>query len=63
MDGDLLLTGGGARSRYWCQLRADILGRPVKLPVNAEPALGMALLAATPGRPAGGGRRRDRAHW
>jgi D-ribulokinase len=51
VDGDLLLTGGGARSRYWCQLRADILGRPVTLPANAEPALGMALLAATPGRP------------
>lgn len=51
VHGDLLLTGGGASSAYWCQLRADILGRPVKLPANAEPALGMALLAATPGRP------------
>ncbi|MGH3264321.1 MAG: FGGY-family carbohydrate kinase, partial [Trebonia sp.] len=50
IDGDLLLTGGASRNRYWCQLRADILGRPVKLPVNAEPALGMAVLAATPGR-------------
>ncbi|WP_028937785.1 FGGY-family carbohydrate kinase [Pseudonocardia spinosispora] len=50
VDGDLLLTGGGTRSRYWCQLRADVLGRPVKLPTSAEPALGMALLAATPGR-------------
>jgi sugar (pentulose or hexulose) kinase len=50
VDGDLLLTGGGTRSAYWCQLRADILGRPVKLPANAEPALGMAVLAATPGR-------------
>ncbi|WP_028925556.1 FGGY-family carbohydrate kinase [Pseudonocardia acaciae] len=49
-DGDLLLTGGGASSEYWCQLRADILGRPVKLPASAEPALGMAVLAATPGR-------------
>jgi sugar (pentulose or hexulose) kinase len=25
-DGDLLLTGGGTKSRAWCQLRADILG-------------------------------------
>ena len=50
VDGDLLLTGGGTRSRYWCQLRADVLARPVKLPASAEPALGMALLAATPGR-------------
>ncbi len=50
VDGDLLLTGGGTRSHYWSQLRADVLGRPVKLPANAEPSLGMALLAATPGR-------------
>jgi sugar (pentulose or hexulose) kinase len=50
VDGDLLPTGGGTRSRYWCQLRADVLGRPVKLPASAEPALGMAVLAATPGR-------------
>ncbi|HEV7789595.1 MAG TPA: FGGY family carbohydrate kinase [Pseudonocardia sp.] len=50
VDGDLLLTGGGTRSAYWCQLRADVLGRPVKLPASAEPALGMAVLAATPGR-------------
>ena len=48
--GDLLLTGGGAKSRAWCQLRADILGRPVKLPENAEAALGMAVLAAADGR-------------
>jgi D-ribulokinase len=50
VDGDLLLTGGGTRSAYWCQLRADVLGRPVKLPASAEPALGMAVMAATPGR-------------
>lgn len=48
--GDLTLTGGAARSRYWCQLRADILGRPVVLPRQAEPALGAAVLAAAPGR-------------
>ncbi|ASU84431.1 carbohydrate kinase [Nocardiopsis gilva YIM 90087] len=45
-DGPLSLTGGGVRSRYWCQLRADILGRQVLIPANAEPALGMAVLAA-----------------
>lgn len=49
-DGDLRLTGGGARSRYWCQLRADILGRQVSIPENAEAALGMAVLAAALGR-------------
>jgi sugar (pentulose or hexulose) kinase len=45
-NGELRLTGGGARSRYWCQLRADVLGRPVGIPENAEAALGMAVLAA-----------------
>lgn len=50
VDGDLLLTGGATRSAYWCQLRADVLDRPVTLPESAEPALGMAVLAATPGR-------------
>jgi sugar (pentulose or hexulose) kinase len=47
VDGELRFTGGAARSRYWCQLRADILGRPVRLLENAEPALGMAVLAAS----------------
>ncbi|MGB8167980.1 MAG: FGGY-family carbohydrate kinase, partial [Chthoniobacteraceae bacterium] len=51
VGGELRLTGGGARSRYWCQLRADILGRPVTLPENAEAAVGMAVLAASAGRP------------
>ena len=50
VGGDLLLTGGAARNEYWCQLRADILGRPVALPENSEPALGMAVLAASVGR-------------
>jgi len=50
IEGDVLLTGGAARNRYWCQLRADILGRSVAVPDNAEPALGMAILAASPGR-------------
>jgi sugar (pentulose or hexulose) kinase len=48
--GPCLLTGGGAKSRYWCQLRADVLGSAVTLPENAEAALGMAILAATAGR-------------
>jgi sugar (pentulose or hexulose) kinase len=44
--GPLSLTGGATRSRYWSQLRADVLGRPVTLPATAEPALGMAVVAA-----------------
>jgi sugar (pentulose or hexulose) kinase len=52
--GELSLTGGGTRSRYWSQLRADVLGRPVRLPQQAEAGLGMAVLAAAAvtGRPA-----------
>ena len=51
-DGPLTLTGGATRSAYWCRLRADILGRPVEVPADpgaAEPALGMAILAAAAG--------------
>jgi sugar (pentulose or hexulose) kinase len=50
VNGRLTLTGGGARNRYWCQLRADVLDRPVTLVENAEPALGMAILAAAQGK-------------
>jgi sugar (pentulose or hexulose) kinase len=44
--GSLALTGGATRSRYWSQLRAEVLGRPVTLPATAEPAFGMAVVAA-----------------
>ena len=50
VDGVVTLTGGAATNRYWCQLRADILGRSVAIPENSEPALGMAVLAASVGR-------------
>ncbi|UGY94430.1 FGGY-family carbohydrate kinase [Streptomyces gobiensis] len=46
-DGPLTLTGGGTRNHYWSQLRADVLGRRVSLPEQAESAIGMAVLAAT----------------
>ncbi|MBF8186594.1 carbohydrate kinase [Nonomuraea sp. K274] len=46
VNGEIILTGGATRSAYWNQLRADVLGRPVTLRENAEPALGMAVLAA-----------------
>lgn len=48
--GELSLTGGTARNRYLCQLRADALERPVRLVQNAESAFGMAVLAASAGR-------------
>jgi xylulokinase len=43
----ILLLGGGARSRLWGQIRADVAGLPVEVPanVNSSPA-GAALLAA-----------------
>ncbi|POX47568.1 carbohydrate kinase [Streptomyces sp. Ru71] len=47
VTGPLRLTGGGARNPYWSRLRADVLGRPVQLPEQAESAVGMAVLAAT----------------
>ncbi|MGW7382622.1 FGGY-family carbohydrate kinase [Streptomyces sp. NPDC054794] len=46
LTGPLAFTGGGARSAYWNQLRADVLGRPARVPEQTEPALGMAALAA-----------------
>ncbi|MEV4098982.1 FGGY family carbohydrate kinase [Nonomuraea sp. NPDC049649] len=46
VDGEIVLTGGATRSAYWNRLRADVLGRPVTLRENAEPALGTAVLAA-----------------
>ena len=51
--GDYVITGGATRNRYWNQIRADVLNRPVMLPANAEPALGMAILAASVDRPVG----------
>lgn len=42
----IFATGGGARSRAWCQLRADVLGKPLHLPAEAETVLGTAVLAA-----------------
>ena len=44
---EIRLSGGGARSRFWRQMQADIYGRKV-VTINAEegPAYGVALLAA-----------------
>jgi sugar (pentulose or hexulose) kinase len=53
-EGTLTLTGGATRSRDWCQLRADVLGRPVRLVEQSEPAFGMAVLAASQETEVGG---------
>jgi sugar (pentulose or hexulose) kinase len=47
--GELTFTGGATRTRAWCQLRADVLGRPVRLVEQSEAAVGMAILAASAG--------------
>jgi xylulokinase len=40
------VAGGGARSDWWMQLKADLLGIPVEVPEHAEPGtFGAALLA------------------
>jgi xylulokinase len=43
----LLLLGGGARSRLWAQMRADIMGLPAHVPhrIDTSP-VGAAMLAA-----------------
>lgn len=46
VDASVALTGGGSRNRLWNQLRCDVLGVGARIPANAEPALGMAVLAA-----------------
>jgi len=52
-DGQVALTGGGAKSAYLGKLRATMLNRRLTVPAVAEPALGMALLASTIERPLG----------
>ncbi|MGI8731597.1 MAG: FGGY-family carbohydrate kinase [Solirubrobacteraceae bacterium] len=53
---ELTLTGGATRSRRWSQLRADVLGHPVRLVEQPDAAFGMAVLAAaaSPAAAAGG---------
>jgi sugar (pentulose or hexulose) kinase len=44
----VLLTGGGARSAFWVQMIADVLGRSIHVPAGTQfGARGAALLAAT----------------
>ena len=47
---EIIATGGGARSPYWCRLHADITGVPVSVPAEKEAAcLGAAIIAAVSG--------------
>jgi sugar (pentulose or hexulose) kinase len=51
VSGAVSVTGGATRSRYWTQLRADVLGRPIVLPAHPEPAVGAAIVAAAGDEP------------
>ncbi|GAK13987.1 autoinducer-2 kinase [Geomicrobium sp. JCM 19039] len=44
----VIFAGGAAKGKLWCQILADVLGVPVKVPAEKEAAaLGTALLSAT----------------
>ena len=44
---DLRITGGGTKSSVFTQIQADIIGRPLSVPANAEcTVLGAAILGA-----------------
>ncbi len=44
----LIVCGGAARSEIWCKMIADVMGKPVSIPVEKEgTALGAAILAMT----------------
>ena len=48
--GEVRVVGGGARSRLWMQIKADVLGRPVRSVLSPEAtALGAAMLAGVAG--------------
>ncbi|MFH1742268.1 MAG: FGGY-family carbohydrate kinase [bacterium] len=45
---ELRATGGGSKSDYWMQIKADIMGRPIRVPAVSEAGnLGCAILAGT----------------
>lgn len=45
-DGDIIATGGGTKSELWMQIKADVVGKEIKVIKNCEPtALGAAMLA------------------
>jgi xylulokinase len=49
-EDEVRVVGGGARSPLWLQIKADVLGRPVRAVLAEEPtALGAAMLAGVAG--------------
>ncbi|MGI8910072.1 MAG: FGGY-family carbohydrate kinase [Rubrobacteraceae bacterium] len=64
VSGPVSATGGGAKSRLWSQIRADVLGVPVTVPVSTEGSVGMAILArAGEGSVAEAAARMSRTKW
>lgn len=49
--GTMTTSGGGARNTWWTQVRADLCGRDISIPVTSEGSLGMAILAAWSAEP------------
>jgi sugar (pentulose or hexulose) kinase len=45
-DGQVTLTGGATVSAHWNQVQADVLGRPLAIPLQPDAAFGAAVLAA-----------------
>ncbi len=43
---EIRLIGGGARSRLWARIVCDVLGRPLRLPLEQDAAYGAALITA-----------------
>jgi sugar (pentulose or hexulose) kinase len=64
VSGPVSATGGGAKSRFWSQLRADVLGVPVIVPRSSEGSVGMAILArAGEGSVAGAALSMSQTKW
>jgi sugar (pentulose or hexulose) kinase len=64
VSGPISATGGGAKSRPWSQIRADVLGLPVVVPVSAEASVGMGILArAGEGSVTEAASRMSRTRW
>jgi sugar (pentulose or hexulose) kinase len=47
VKGPVRATGGGAKSKVWMQIRADVLNRPIARPAITESAMGAAIVAAS----------------
>ncbi len=45
-NGEIIATGGGTRSAIWVQIKADLIGKPIKIVENSDTtALGAAIFA------------------